>query len=160
MTNWNIVAQGLLSIQWVIECNKGENIDKTLREIWGENFTDHQGGDRLLNNGFLMMSAYLLFQYPQQADFTNIDFSKVDISKFSIDYEDNSNGDPKTLCRRLRNSLAHGKYAIKEAEAQILFHDEYKGTDKIDFSIFTVDFGVFITDFTHIVNNQIHTLSK
>ena len=82
MTDWSLVSKGLLGIYWLMECNRVENADLTLIELYSKNFAKKWNNERLLNSGVLMMASYILFVYPQQADFDRIDFSEIDISKF------------------------------------------------------------------------------
>ena len=156
MTDWKLISQGLLGIYWIHASNKIENADKTLQELYGKDFNQLWKGERLLNNGVLMMASYLLFVIPQQADFNNIDFSVIDTSKFKILHQDSDHSDKKKFCRRLRNSIAHVRYTIDSCNNKISFTDcTTQGTDKIEFEIGSVDFVEFIDNFSQIVNQQI-----
>ena len=156
MTDWNLVSKALLGINWITECNKVENIDKTLREVWGKNFAENHNGERLLNTGVLMMAAYILFVYPRENYLDDINFDLISIDDFKIISQDNNNDDSKTLCTRLRNSVAHGNYTVSDVKEEVTFRDERQnGTNKIEFKIHIVKFGKFITNFAFEVNQQI-----
>jgi len=155
MTDWNLISKGLLGIYWIMECNRIENADRTLIDVYSKQFASKWNNERLLNSGVLMMSSYLLFVYPQQADFENIDFTEIDISNFKIISQESDHADNKKFCRRLRNSISHAHFAVDETRNIINFKDNRPdGTDKIEFEIGLVEFGEFIDDFAHIVNSQ------
>lgn len=154
MTNWNLVSKGLLGLYWIMECNKVKNANKTLADLYYSDFAQDWNNERLLNSGVLMMASYLLFVYPQQADFDNIDFSQVDISKFKVTFQDIENLESKVFCKRLRNSISHAKFEINEMDHQIFFWDDNSGKNKIELNISSENFGKFIDDFAHLVNQQ------
>ncbi len=155
MTDWKLVSKGLLGIYWIMKCNNTENAERTLIDVYSKDFAKEWNGERLLNSGVLMMASYLLFVYPQQADFNTIDFSAIDISKFNIIQEDSDNSESKKFCRRLRNSISHSRFVVDEKANIINFRDEKgDGSDKIEVEIGEVDFGIFIDNFAHTVNRQ------
>ena len=156
MTDWKLINQAAIGINWLKEINEAGNIDKTLRQLIDENEASlFLKDERVLNNGVLMMAAYMLFIYPREKEFSSLDFSTIDISAFRITMEEGNNGNPNTLCRRIRNSISHGKFEVKHVQQIIKFRDEYKGQDKIEFEIHTVDFGNFIDHFILEVDKQV-----
>lgn len=155
MTDWKLISKGFLGIYWIMECNKTENAERTLIDVYSKHFGKDWNGESLLNSGVLMMSSYLLFVYPQQADFDSIDFSVIDISKFKIIQQDGDNSKSKKFCGRLRNSISHSRFVVDEETNVINFKDNKPdGSDKIEFEIGVVDFGNFIDNFAHTVNEQ------
>lgn len=155
MTDWKLVSKGLLGIYWIMKCNNIENAGRTIIDVYTEDFAREWNGERLLNSGVLMMASYLLFVYPQQADFDSIDFSAIDISIFNTIQQDSDNSESKKFCRRLRNSISHSRFVVDEETNIINFKDEKRdGSDKIEVEIGVIDFGIFIDNFAHIVNRQ------
>lgn len=155
MTDWKLVSKGLLGIHWIMESNKAENADLTLINLYNDKFGKDWKGERLLNSGVLMMASYLLFVYPQQADFEKINFSIFDTSKFNILNQENDNSDNKKFCIRLRNSISHARFIVHEDRNIINFKDNKPdGSDTIEFEIDLIDFGIFIENFAHSVNKQ------
>jgi hypothetical protein len=155
MTDWKLLNQASIGINWLKEINEAENAKKTLLEILTENKASlFIKDERVLNVGVLIMASYILFVYPQQAEFDQLDFSKVDISKFKITFQEKDNSDPKTFCRRLRNSIAHAKFIVMHKEQIIQFKDDNNGVNRIAFEIDTVSMGSFIDNFILEVNRQ------
>ena len=107
-----------------------------------------------MNAGVLIMAAYIFFVYPQQKEFDQLGFSKIDVTKFKITMEDNDISVPKTFCRRLRNLISHAKFEVIHDNHQIKFKDENNGANKIEFEIDTVSFGEFIDNSVLEVNHQ------
>ena len=100
MTDWKLLNQAMIGINWLKEINDAENARKTLLEILKENQASlFLKDERVLNVGVLIMATYILFVYPQQNEFDQLDFSQIDIGKFNITSQDGNNNDPKTLCR-------------------------------------------------------------
>jgi hypothetical protein len=145
-TDWEIVINGMKTIHLIKVLNEEESIDKTMRQILEETFLDLKDY-RVLNNGVLMMAAYLQFAYLQETEFNEIEFDKFDFSDFDISF-------PTTLilnkdiAKKIRNSIAHGRYKfIKNDE---LYFENYNENDyKITFkaTIPIVKFGDFINQF-------------
>ncbi|MFM7024236.1 MAG: HEPN family nuclease [Flavobacteriales bacterium] len=152
-TDWNLINQALLIIDWTDACNDATNKNKTLLELWGEKMAPIYGGERLFNTGLLMMASYMLFVYPKESELNNIDYQNIDISDFTITQQDNNNNStPQALCRRLRNAVAHANYIV--ANDAITFHDHNNGSNNITFTIGTVKFGEFIHKFMQEVYTQ------
>lgn len=155
MTDWNLVSKGWLGIYWIMLSNNGENAKKTMETVYAEHCANDWPHERLLNPGVLMMASYLLFVYPQQADFDNIDYSEIDVSDFKIIAQQNNHSNTEEFCRRLRNSIAHARFSVDEFKQIIYFHDfDWKGNNRIEFEIGFVEFGLFIDKFAHIINEQ------
>ena len=155
MTDWKLINQAIIGVEWLKEINEASNADKTLRTILKENEERlFLKDERPLNTGVLMMAAYLLFVYPREQELLKLDFTSIDISNFNIVYEDSNNRNPQQLCRRLRNSISHAKFEIQHQKNMIVFHDDDKGKNRIDFEIGSVDFGTFINSFILEVNKQ------
>jgi hypothetical protein len=156
MTDWNLINKGILGLKWIMECHDITNANKTLVELYGEKFAPTWGSEGLFNTGVLMMSAYLFFVYPQQADFDKIDYNAIDISKFNIIHNEKPVKSNYDFCRRIRNSISHARFSINNETDTINFKDETTvGTNKIEFDINIVDFGTFVTDFSQIVYQQL-----
>ena len=156
MTDWKLLNQAAIGINWLKAISHEDNANKTLLEILESNQSSlFIKDERVLNVGVLMMASYVLFVYPQQTEFNQLDFSKIDISKFKITFPKGDNNDSETLCRRLRNSITHARFEVIHDEQVIKFKDEKKhGKDRIEFEIDTVSMGSFIDSFIREVNRQ------
>lgn len=155
MTDWKLINQALIAINWLKEINDPENANKTLLTILDENKESlFLKNERVLNAGVLIMAAYILFVYPREKEFSQLDISSIDISKFKITHEEGSNGSSSILCRRIRNSISHAKFEILHDSHMIKFHDDNLGKDKIEFEIPIVDFGTFLDNFILEVNKK------
>ncbi len=173
MTDWNLVSDGLLTIEWIFETDKKENTTKTLRELWAEKFKDKYPDEsrKPLNKAFLLMSASLLFVYIKERE-VKINYKKISIEKFKIIEQENDNTLSKKLCRRIRNSIAHGKFYFENEDLvmedwrmkkensfikvlrKLHVISPLQKKDYIKFSIHIVDFGKFIHAFAYEVNRQ------
>jgi len=137
------------------EINDEDNANKTLLEILENNQSSlFIKDERVLNVGVLIMASYVLFVYPQQTEFNHLDFSKIDISKFKITFQEGDNNDSETLCRRLRNSITHARFEVIHDDQVIKFKDEKHGKDRVEFEIDTLSMGSFIDSFIREVNRQ------
>lgn len=155
MTDWNLVSKGWLGIYWIMLSDNGENAKKTMETVYAEHCANNWPHERLLNPGVLMMASYLLFVYPQQADFDNIDYSEIDVSDFKIIAQQNNHSNTKRFCSRLRNSITHARFTVNESTKMINFIDfNQAGQNRIEFEIGFVEFGLFIDKFAHIINEQ------
>lgn len=155
MTDWKLINQAIIGINWLKVINDAENADKTLIQLLKERQDVlYLKGERVLNTGVLIMAAYILFVYPRETEIDNLDFSQIDISRFKITAEDKNNQNPKKICRRLRNSIAHANFEVIHDKNLLKFSDEKNGSNKIEFEIGIVDFGTFIDNFTLEVNRQ------
>jgi len=153
MIDWNLVSDGILAIEWLAETNSVENSNKKILDLWKEKFHPKYPGARLFNNGVLIMASYLLFIYIKENEYINFDYSNINTSEFEIIKEDNPHKTSKSICRRIRNSISHGRFEIKDNI--IFFEDSLKdGTDYINFKIGTVNFGEFISNFINEVYSQ------
>uniref|UniRef100_UPI0013828BED hypothetical protein n=1 Tax=Vibrio sp. V23_P3S9T160 TaxID=1938675 RepID=UPI0013828BED len=102
-TDWNILVQGYQSLIWCQESMKPENKNKKVSELLSE-FSKRNKGVPPLNIGSMLSAAYVCFMYPQQRDFSKLNFSAIDTNCFLI--TSGEKGDSKYICRRIRNSLA------------------------------------------------------
>jgi len=164
-TNWNLIIQAHLSLDWCHRAMDPKHKDKTVGQL-RDDFKKEYEGVEPLNVGTLIMAAYPLFVYPEQTEFEKIDFSKINTSRFTVLTDPTADG--KNLCRRIRNALAHGNFKIVEGqivegqivEDQIEFIDyeiHKKSKQKINHfkaTIATRDFGNFINNFMFTVKQQ------
>lgn len=155
MTDWKLLNQAMIGINWLKEISDEDNANKTSLEILkSKEVSLFIKDERVLNVGVLIMATYILFVYPQQKEFDQLDFSKIDISKFNITLQEGNNNDPKALCRRLRNSITHAKFEVLHKDQILKFKDDNNGTNRIEFEIETVSMGEFIDNFFLEVNRQ------
>lgn len=155
MTDWDLVNKGILGLKWIMESNDLNNADLSLRELHNQKFLNDWGDERLLNSGVLMMSAYLFFVYPQQADFEDINFEAIALPIYNLINAESPIDSNATFCRRLRNSISHGRFAVNHETNIINFKDEnHHGNNEIEFEIEIVEFGTFTTNFAQAVNEQ------
>lgn len=153
-TDWEFINRGLLCIKWMMESNKEENIYKTICELHKEKINPFWPQGRLLNDAFLLMSSFILFIYPLENDFDNIDPKNLDFSKFHIMKDlKNDFQDKKRFLKRIRNGIAHSNFKIEDS---ILTIEDYNNSKQnyIQFYIPIVEFGLFIDQFSHEVNTQ------
>lgn len=147
-TDWKIVIDAMKTIHLLKELNEEENIDKTMRQILKETFLDIKDY-RVLNNGVLMMAAYLQFAYLQQTEFDKIDFDKFDFSDFLIEFSEEEITN-KHIAKKLRNSITHGRFKFVEndiLQIQDYYIDKKKEKLCFDATISLVKFGDFIDKF-------------
>ncbi|MCC5848349.1 MAG: hypothetical protein JJU29_09660 [Verrucomicrobia bacterium] len=149
-TDWNIVVQSNISLIWCQWALDPTYEKKTIGELLVE-FREKYKIDPL-NIGSLIMAAYPLFVFPQQAEFNAINFSEIDLSSFTVT-EGTNTTDPKRFCSRIRNSLAHARFKVEQNN--ISFYDQTKnGGDNFSASISIQRFGSFINEFMLEVKNQ------
>ena len=154
MTDWSLVNDGVLAIEWLAETNKVENANETLLNLWNEKFRAKYGKARIFNNGTLIMASYLFFVYIKESEYSNFDFSKVDYSNFTILTESKPHDGGIKLTNRLRDSISHGRFNV--SDDYIIFEDEKPdGTDYIRFKINIVKFGEFLSSFLIEVKKQL-----
>jgi len=104
------------------------------------------------NPGLLLMASYILFVYPQQAEFEAINFLRIDTDKFIV-HQGTPNTDKKRFCSRIRNGLTHARFTVNGDQIELC--DKKKdGTDQFRSTISVGDFGNFINGFMHEVKNQ------
>lgn len=143
-TDWNLVTQAQISISWLFESvqSKEPKISDYLQQFKMKN----EGCD-IINPGILMAFAYIAFVYPRETSlFDKIDVSRLDFSKFKF-LENVGKLSPKDIVRRLRNSIAHGRYSITP-DAKITLEDNCNcGKDPFKAEIICGDFGTFINSF-------------
>jgi hypothetical protein len=147
-TNWDLVEKGWLGVEWIIRSNDIKNADKTLKDLYGEQIAPNWNGERLFNEGVLMMASYLLFVYPIERDFDKIDPTSLEFSDFTIltDVLNQFQSDKLLFLKRIRNSIAHARYNIKNNVITMSdFNQQH--TNNIEFSIGLVNFGIFIQKF-------------
>lgn len=156
LNRWNTIIQAQISLLWISETLKPENQDKTVKELLN-NFIIRNESVLPINIGTLMMASYILFLYPREVEFINIDLKNIDATKFNIIVKGNPNNnenDNQYLIRRIRNSLAHGKFQINDNNI-ITFMDDDKGNNSFKVEILFVDLGNFIQDFMFNIKNQV-----
>lgn len=147
MTDWNLIIQGNISLLWIKECCKADP-----NETIGGLIKKHQAkyeGVPFLNIGTLMMASYLLFLYPREQQIIEI-AKNIDTSKFEMIVKGsmrNAETENQYICRRMRNSLAHGKFVIDYDSEIIYFKDDNNGVNHFHAKIYYADFGNFINDY-------------
>lgn len=98
----------------------------------GSKLTTHMAVISMLYNFIVVPKECILKadkKYTHHYEHINSELHKIS----KILHKDNEDGD-KDLLRRLRNSLAHGDFILKDGG--FIFHDEYtNGKNKIDFYI-------------------------
>ncbi len=135
---------GNISLLWCQECMSPKNQNRSVGELLAE-FSIKYEGVPLLNVGTLIMAAYPLFVYPQQAEFDKVDYNKISTDRFEVRVGTSSNK-RKRFCGRIRNSLSHGNFTI--TDSHILFEDNNREkTDAFSATIKIEDFGKFINNF-------------
>ncbi len=135
-TDWNLVTQAQISISWLFQSTKtnDQNVQGALKA-----FTEEHEGCDIINPGILMAYAYICFVYPRETAIKSIDDKRLDFSKFNITI-----GQNKDVLRRLRNSIAHGRFSIS-SDAKITFTDNRKdGKDPFCAEISCGDLGSFV----------------
>lgn len=156
MTDWNLIIEGNLSLLWIQETLNPINKNKTIDEVLKEFKVRNKNIDPL-NVGTLFMATYLLFLYPRESEFKNIDINSIDISGFEIKIQGskpNNESDNEYLIRRIRNSIAHGNFTI-EHNLIIRFEDNnMQNSNPFVTEILLSKFGSFINDFMFTVKEQ------
>jgi hypothetical protein len=159
MADWELIIRGNISLLWIIETMKPENRNRTVSEIL-KHFKNNYENTDPLNDGTLFMAAYLLFLYPQESEFNNIDKSKIDTSDFLIIKNENIKNkiiDSSYIVGRLRNSIAHGHFSIDSEK--ITFEDWVPNKNNRKPNYFKTEihqkkFGDFINNFMLMVKEQ------
>lgn len=137
-TDWNLLTQAQISIGWLLESAKNENASLTEYRRQNENC-------EILNPGILMAYAYIAFVYPKETALNAVDVNDLNFSKFTI--EPDKTLKPKDIVRRLRNSIAHGRFTVSP-NAEITFEDNCRcGKDPFRARISCGDFGHFVQCF-------------
>jgi hypothetical protein len=148
MTDWRLINQAIIGINWLKEVNKIENADKTLVQPQREKSKLlYRENERILNVGVLMMACYIYFVYLREGELATFDFNKVDVSNFKINFQQRKHNTAKKICRRLRNSIAHSKFTVDHENNLIIFSDDKQGQDRIEFQSGIVELGIFIDNF-------------
>jgi len=150
-TNWNLIVQGNISLLWCQWSMQPENSDKSVGQLLREFHTQYSNVAPL-NIGSLLMASYILFVYPQQAEYNNVDFSRIDFTGFQI-HEGTPTSEPITFCRRIRNGLTHGRFTLNEDHIE-LTDKKQDGSDPFRATISFTAFGDFINAFMSEVKNQ------
>lgn len=150
-TDWNLIIQGNISLLWCQWCMDPMNRTKTLSTLLEEFYTQYQNVEPL-NIGTLLMAAYILFVYPQQTEFENINFDAVPTGDFNV-VTGTLTTEKKRFCARIRNSLAHGRFAV-HSDLITLTDQKPDGKDKFEANISVTKFGIFINEFMHEVKNK------
>ncbi|HMQ03801.1 MAG TPA: hypothetical protein PKD26_07785 [Pyrinomonadaceae bacterium] len=140
-TDWSLIVQGNISLLWIQETLNRK--DKKVEEILIDFRNRYEGLDPL-NPGLLMMASYLLFVYPQQAEFEALDFSRIKTGDFEVK-EGTSTADARRFCSRIRNSLTHARFEL--IDERIEFRDERSGNDLFHATVEISKFGEFVNDF-------------
>lgn len=160
----SIIIQGQLNTGLVYEFQQCLDKDKNITlyefyEKWIEKQPMNNGQPlnyRPFNPVLLISSAYIYFVYPKDRTNDNI-FNNLQEHEKSftilLDEQHKCERDGiKEICRRVRNSLAHGNFSIQE-DNKIVFEDgnpppkSEKFKKDFEASIEMVDFGKFISGF-------------
>lgn len=159
MTDWSLVKDGVLAIEWLAETNDVNNSKKVILDLWMEKFRPKYPGARLFNKGVLMMASYLLFIYIKENEYNTFNYEEIDTSEFKIIKAEKPHKTSKDICRRIRNSISHSRFEI--IGETITFEDSLKdGTDFIKLEIGIVKFGEFISNFLNEVYSQLAITEK
>lgn len=155
-TDWNVLIQGYLSLIWCQESQNPKNKDKKVSELL-QDFQEHNENIMPFNIGSMLSTAYICFLYPQQRQYEQLNFDKLDISKFNHLLEPKQTYNNKSFLRRIRNSLSHAKFEINANN--FIFYD---GQNTIDFkvTISIPEFGNFLNNFFHESKNQFFNLDN
>ena len=148
-TNWDFVEKGWLGVEWIIRSNDAKNSDKTLKDLYFEQIAPNWNGERLFNEGVIMMAAYLLFVYPIERDFNKINLSNLEFSDFTIivDKLNLFQTNKLLFLKKIRNSIAHARYEIKN-NIITMSDSNSQNSNNIEFIIGLVNFGIFIQNFS------------
>lgn len=142
-TDWNILIQSYLSLIWCQKSIAPENQNKKVSELLQE-FKSEYEGINPFNIGSMLSAVYICFMYPQQKEFNDLDFGKISTNKFKI--TNGRSGDSKYICRRVRNSLAHSRFDLKDD--LFIFKDRQpNGNDEFEAQIKIEHFGDFLNKF-------------
>lgn len=155
--DWNLILQGYMSILWLQECAKDENLDKSLRDLRSE-FEAKYPPHEKLNIGVLVMAAYLCFLYPKESEVIGKMPDKgISIDKFTVTIPGIKKGNENeiaNLLRRIRNSLAHANFT--DGGNAITFHDQNPNNseDIFEAEILYSDFGDFINTYIFVSKDE------
>jgi hypothetical protein len=141
-TDWNLVTQAQISINWLFECvgNQNSGVAQALHS-----FKERHEDCNLINPGILMAIAYITFVYPRETAINKIDVNRLDFSNFKLE---STTLKPKDIIRRLRNAIAHGDFSVSP-QAEITFKDNCRcGKDPFETKISCGHFGSFIQAFS------------
>lgn len=142
-TDWNLLVQGYLSLNWCQESMRTSNQNKSVLSLLSE-FRNKNDGIPPLNIGSMLSAAYLCLMYPQQSELQKMNFSKIDSSCFVV--VQGKSGKSKYICRRIRNSLAHARFKITDG-LFVFFDQKPDGTDRFTAEIKIESFGEFLNGF-------------
>ena len=142
-TDWNLLVQGYLSLNWCQESMMPSNQNKSVSSLLSE-FKDKNEGISPLNIGSMLSAAYLCLMYPQQSEFQSLNFEKIDSSSFVV--TEGTSGNSEYICRRIRNSLAHARFQVSDG-IFVFFDQKPNGTDKFKAEIKIESFGKFLNEF-------------
>ena len=149
-TDWNLIIQANISLiwsQWSIDPkNRDKTIGKLLREFRKQYIVPP------LNIGSLLMAAYILFVYPQQAEFDKVDFERISTDGFYV-HEGTPTTESRRFCSRIRNGLSHGRFKVGDNQIE-LTDQQRDGRDPFRATIQIDKFGEFINQFMSEVKKQ------
>jgi len=141
-TDWNLVVQAQISISWLFESSNSQ--DSNLQAAVAK-FRAQNENCELINPGILFAYAYITLVYPRETALEKISTTALDCSEFTF-----KAGKQKDLIRRLRNSIAHGRYSIS-SDAVITFKDNCRcGNDPFEVEVSCGDFGSFLHCFCNL----------
>lgn len=151
MTDFNLIIQAQFCLLWAQECQNPKNSNKNVSQLLRVFNKKHQNIPPL-NKGSLIMASYILFVYPKENELTEEFLNKIDTSKFNIiDAPINAPLNSAFILRKLRNSLAHGKFIDENNFFTFEDWEEIKGSQDRKFyfkaTIGLKDFGVLINNF-------------
>ena len=119
----------------------------------GEALAPHVKGSscELINPGLVLAAAYIYFLYPKETAIHRLNLDSLDTSAFRLDHPMPT----KDLLRRLRNSLAHGRFEINDS-GRFEFQDQrHDGSDAFRAWIDLRDFGDFVDNFGRLAAGQL-----
>jgi len=101
----------------------------------------HDGKCDLINPGLALAAAYIYFVYPKEMLLGQVDLTGVDVSCFQPSLQ------AQLLIRRLRNSLAHGRFRI-DNDGRMTFEDiGTQGQDPFTTAVYWAAFGMFVQEY-------------
>lgn len=155
MTDWNLIIQGNISLLWIQECLIQENQNKTVQQLIDE-FALRYDNIGLLNPGTLFMASYLMFLYPKESEIRRKILDDIILPDYKILKEGIVKKNIKdNFLRRIRNSIAHANFEIKN-NLDIIFRDVNPKdiTDEFEIEIQLYQFGKFLNNFMLSLKNQ------
>ncbi|GEM_PF-1398007 len=157
-TDWNLVVKTDLIVGWLNDLGREENQNKTIEQMINE-YKEKYEGTTPFDFSIAFAASYLLFVYPQQTEYENLNVEKIDISSFRIRKQGDPprKGDTKKFFRRIRNSLTHAHFKIENET--IIFNDfdfDKNATiiDEFEAEISIVDYIKFFRDFMFVVKDK------